>query len=85
LKKFTANQAKVNKKRKATIENKKVRKVPKNLRGYQLIFDGRDNDNEHDEETIHNAVIWCNNMEYNLRKLDPVRKLKLLFEKWIII
>jgi uncharacterized protein YqgQ len=24
-------------------------------------------------------------LEYNARKLDPVRKLKLLFEKWIII
>jgi hypothetical protein len=84
-KKFTADQVKFNKKRKTVIENRKENKVPKNLKGYQWIFDIKDKEKEYHGETIHNAVIWCENMEFNLRKLDPLRKLKLLFEKWVII
>jgi hypothetical protein len=84
-KKFTADQAKVNKRRRNVIENKKENKVARNLSGYKWIFADQEKDKEHSEEEVYNAIKWCENMEYNLRKLDPVRKLKMLFDKWVII
>jgi hypothetical protein len=66
------------------IENRRENKVPKNLRGYQWIYNEEERDKEYEEETKVNAINWCKNMEFNLRKLDPVKKLKLLFDKWVI-
>jgi hypothetical protein len=59
--------------------------VPDKLKGFTRKFDNKLKDKVYSNEEIDSAIFWIDNMEENLENVLPTNRIKLLFDKWVII
>jgi hypothetical protein len=88
--KFIIDDVKVEKKtnynkRKREGSNAMIRVNPTKINGYKWEFNKEDKEKEFSEEEAIEAREWVKNMLVNLRDFAPEERVRILYNKWIIL
>jgi hypothetical protein len=88
--KFIARDERKNKQSGKCLERRKgpgskIKVDPTNIKGYKWNFDQEGRDKNFGEEEVSEALEQVGKMQLNLNGLIPTDKIKVLYDKWIIV
>jgi hypothetical protein len=58
---------------------------PTKIKGYKWLFDGEEKSKEHGKDEMYEVLEWSKNMHILMKNLIPIDKIKVLYDKWVVI